>query len=226
MPFDYRSLIPAGIGAGASILGGALQNRSRNRDWELYQQELARRNQLQGMAMPGILRAVGYRDPQQIAQMQLQVSGEQPLGASGANVVPSTPGSTPGSTLGKTLGAGGAGLGIASLAGFGGPIGGLAAGGLILGGKVADQFGKGRRTANQATGGGGFETVFADALAKAARGEISLADLQQAKQNYDNQANAWIAQGGNNEKVARQSMSNPQLQSTYATLMHQLGGRL
>ena len=101
----------------------------------------------------------------------------------------------------------------------------LAAAGMVLGGAVANQVGKGRRTANLATGGGGFETVFADAMAKAARGEISLADLQKAKQNYDNQTNAWIAQGGNHEKVARQSMSNPQLQSTWATLMRQLGGR-
>lgn len=100
-------------------------------------------------------------------------------------------------------------------------------GGLVAGGAyAANKIGQGRRTANKATGDGGFEDEFNDALAWISAGQGSLEDLRQARQNYEQAANAWIAKGGNQRKVAEQSLyKNDPLHQTYQTLLRQLGGQ-
>src|SRR3990170_3990992 len=79
MAFDWKSLISPGIGAAAVLGGTALSNRSAckqsEREWALNEQERQRRNMIQGMAAPSMLRAIGYRDPAQIKQMTQQIGG-------------------------------------------------------------------------------------------------------------------------------------------------------
>lgn len=232
MAFDFKSLIGPAIGAGATILGSQLQgnaaNQNSQRQWELLQQEMQRRNMLQGMAAPSLLRGLGYRNPQQISQMSSQIGGN-PSGYGGTSAAPASIPSTPSSIPSKVLGIGGAaaGAGIpiaASLMGYGalgGPLG-LAVGGIgALGSMALNKIGQGRRTANQFVGA--VENPFGQELAQASRGEIGKDQLVNDYQNYLNQEKAWEAQGGNQAKVAKQSLNNQALQQTIRTLLTQYG---
>lgn len=134
--------------------------------------------------------------------------------------------------LGVTGTAAGAG-GVPGALGLGGGAGllGLGAatipvlGGLIAGGAyAANKIGQGRRTANKATGGGGFEDQFRQVLERAAAGQAGLQELQQARQAYEQAAQAWIGAGGRQRTVAEQSLSNEPLHQTYQTLIRQYGG--
>lgn len=118
--------------------------------------------------------------------------------------------------LGLGGGAGILGLGAATIP----VLGGLLAGGAY----AANKIGQGRRTANTATGEGGFERNFNDALARISAGQGTLADLQAARQQYEQGANAYIGAGGNQRKVGQQSLNNQDLQETYRRLLAQLGG--
>lgn len=133
--------------------------------------------------------------------------------------------------LGITTSAAGAG-GVPGALGLGGGAGllGLGAatipvlGGLIAGGAyAANKIGQGRRTANQATQGEGFENQFVGTLQRAAQGQATAQELAAARQTYEQNAQAWMAQGGQHARVAQQSLANRDLQQTYNTLIGQLG---
>lgn len=222
-PFDWKSLIPIGVGAGLGMLGNKMANAPTKEQnaysRQQYEQQLARRNAMQGLAMPSMLRAMGNSNPQRAMGQAGLGQGQSPGMASGGNTVPtaSIP-QTPQSRGSKILGAAGMGLGAAGMLGMGsafGPIG-LAAGAAALG---VNQIGKGRRTAN--TFVDAVENPFGEQLAKFSAGQGSPEEFQQAYQNYKNQTQGWIAQGGNQGKVAQQSLQNQGLQSTIQRLAQQ-----
>lgn len=225
MAYDWQSLIPYGVQFGLGTLGNRMATgpiREQN-EWQRqqYEQERQRRNLMQSFAAPSMLKALGHQ-PEQIPGMTQQVRGNPPLGSgsTGNGMVPQAQDSR----AGKILGGASAGLGAAGVLGLSsmaGPLG-LAAG---LGSLAVSQIGKGRRTANMATGNEGFEGQFRGVLERAARGEASLQELQAARQAYEQAIQAWQSQGGNHAKVAGQSLQNQPLQQTYQTLLSQLGGR-
>lgn len=239
MAFDWAQLIAPAVGAGATILGSKLQgnaaNQANDRNWQIYQAEAARRNAVQSAMAPQLLAQAGYRNQNDISRVQNALGGGSGFGmqSSGLGTVPT---STPTSTASKVLGIGGAlgsaGAGIGSLLGvsaLGGPVG-LAIGGAgALGSIVADQFGKGRRTANE------FVKGVEDPFGKQQLAQVSaeaqsnpqqaLQDLNSAYQNYINQVHAWQAQGGKQALVANQSLQNPLLQQTIDRLYQQLNSQ-
>lgn len=213
-------LIGGGLSATGSILGAKAQNKASNQaqeqsEWarRIAEQQLGQQQQDRQMLMPMLMGALGVKDPNMARRMMPQ---SQPLGASNQGTVTAVP-KTGGSTIGKILGAG------SGLAAMGGPAGMLAAGPLLGGKFIADQFGKGRRTANNFTGS--VEDPFHEELKKLASGQGGLSDLERAHQNYTNQVNAWKSQGGNYAKVANQSLANQKLQDTINRLYEQLRGR-
>ena len=218
--------LPAAIGAGATLLGSGLQQKSANAQsaWQkdLIQQEMARRKAIQGRMAPQIGYSLGIRDPQKQQQFQNVMSGAPGAYSGTAATGNATPvPSTQGSKSSAILGAGSVGAGLAGAAGilpFAGPIGGA----LALGSLAASQIGKGRRTANVATGSGGFENEFNNKLTSISAGQGGLPELQQAYNDYMQNVNAWRAMGGNHAKVAEQSLQNQPLQNTYQTLLQQL----
>lgn len=68
-----------GIGAGTSILGSLMQgqaaNTAANRQWQLIQNELSRRNGIQAGMAPGLMTSAGITDPGQRAAMLASISG-------------------------------------------------------------------------------------------------------------------------------------------------------
>mgnify|MGYP001275643153 CR=1 FL=1 len=231
MAIPTSAWLPAAIGAGATLLGSGLQQKSANAQsaWQkdLIQQEMARRNAIQGQMAPQIGYSLGIRDPQKQQQFQNVMSGAPGAYSGTAATGNATTGnatpvpSTQGSKSSAILGAGSVGAGLAGAAGilpFAGPIGGA----LALGSLAASQIGKGRRTANVATGSGGFENEFGKKLATISAGQGGLPELQQAYNDYMQNVNAWRAMGGNHAKVAEQSLQNQPLQNTYQTLLQQL----
>jgi hypothetical protein len=271
MAIDWGKILPAGIGVGATLLGSKLSadaaNKGSEREWELIQQEMARRNAIQGQMAPTLGRALGMRNPATLQRFQSTLSGQPSgypgTGGGGTTQVPPTP--TSGTS--KTLGAVGTGLGVAGAAGGAGLLGSLAAptktaiggltatgttggipgalglgggsgllglgaatipvlGGLIAGGAfAANKIGQGRRTANTATQGEGFEKQFVDALTRISAGQGTLQDLDNAYNNYTQGVNSYRAMGGKHKIVAEQSLANKPLQETYQRLRAQLGGQ-
>ena len=231
--------LPAGVQFGLGTLGNRMASgpsREQNA-WERqkYEEEQRRRNLMQSYAAPSMFKALGYQ-PDQIPGMTQQVRGSQLGGSSTGNagMVPQTQGST----ASKALGGVGTGLALGSMVpGGAGAIGaglgalGIGAGAIpfigpaLLGaGLAANKIGQGRRTANTATGEGGFERNFTDALTRISSGQGSLEDLQAARQQYEQGANAYIGAGGNQRKVGQQSLNNQDLQETYRRLLAQLQG--
>jgi hypothetical protein len=230
-----------GAGVGSNVLGAVLQNRQANRQneqtamsqerlYQLAQQEQQRRDMLTRAILPQMGRTLGNPGLAQLGSTYGQIGGNSNMGQ-GGGLVPQTPGSS----AGKALGIGGAGLGMASAAGLGalgGPPG-MAATGALLGGKyIANQVGKGRRTANLATGEGGHERQFDEAMAEAVRrrdaGDIEGAKqiLQQGYAAFMQGNQAFQAQGGNHAKVANQAMnSNKPKWDTYQSIAQSLGVR-
>lgn len=235
------------IGQGVNWLGqmglGYLANRpiAKQNAWQraMVEQQIARRNALQGLALPSMIRALGYRDPQQIQAMTGQVNA-----ASGMPATPiaTTPPATGTGTLGKIgAGAGVAGLGLGlagkAIGGFGGAaLGGLGAtlgpvgAGVALGAMGLNKIGQGRRTANIGTGEGGFERAFDQAMAQAVRlrdaGNIEGARqaLQQGHATFMAGINEFRNRGGNYQKVAEQAMNaNPAKWQTYQSIAQSLG---
>lgn len=248
MAYSWSSLIPQGVGFGLGILGNKIANRANQQQnaWSraLTEQEIRRRNMLQGIAAPSMLRALGYTDPNQIQRMTMQISG-QGMNPTGNFNAPNTPGSTAGKILG--LGATGAGLGglaaqglaatgmnVGALAGplsfLGGPVGMAAAGVLGLGSLAANKISQGRRTANLATQNGGYEQQFDQAMAEAVRRRDS-GDLEGAKQvlqqgynTFMEGARAFQQKGGNYAKVAEQALTqNKPKWDTYRAIAQSLG---
>lgn len=239
--------IPTAIGAGATLLGGALQGRSANqaseRQWELLQQEMARRNQLQGMIAPQLLHAAGIRNPAQVANYSRIIG--QPSGGQLQQGVSTGGAPTAGSgATSKVLGGVGTGLGIASMlpatsiAATNSGVGSLAAQGLgalgipsaaipfigpaILGGSIAaSQIGKGRRTANTMTNPKtGAEGQLVEALRNP---QTDVETFKRAYDAYQQSLAAYRQKGGNYAKVAEQSLANQPLQQTIAQRMRELG---
>jgi len=227
---------PQIAGAATTILGSRMKANKANESsqWtrQMNEAEIARRNQMQGLAMPSMMQGLGYRGKnvplgstfQKAAAPILQPGGGSMPSGSSVSGVPQAGGSK----VGKVLGTAGAGIGAASALGFGalgGPIGLAAGGAAMLGGAIANKVGAGRRMANQNTGEGGPERQFSDILTQMSAQGGDPADLKAAYQNYSNQMNAWIAAGGNQAKIARQSLANAPLQDTYQRLLAQLEGR-
>ncbi len=75
--------IGAGLDLGGAILGANSANQSANRQWQLIQSELARRNAIQSGMAPGLMTSAGITDPAQRAQILGATSG-QSVGESGA----------------------------------------------------------------------------------------------------------------------------------------------
>ena len=195
MPIPWLAIAGLGASLGGNILGARSQNQGSERQWQLLQQELQRRNMLQGMIGPQLLRSAGIRNPQQIAQMTRQIQGVP--GANGFDSpdvqVPRTPNSV-GNTIGGSI--------------LGGPVVGA----------LANKIGHGHRTANV------FVDTVENPTAQQMMGASSLEELQRAYQSYQQQAQAWIAKGGDNAKVAQQSLNNPKLQQTIDALFQKFGG--
>lgn len=226
MAFDWSKLIGPAIGAGAaiggSILSGKAANKQSERQWELIQQEMARRNMLQGMIAPQLLRATGIRNPQQLRSYSQAIGGSVPqIGQQPAGMVPSTPSSTASKVMGGVgtgIGAAGA-LGLGALGGPPGLIGGAA---LTLGSKLVGKIGQGRRTADTLTDPEtGAEGILNNVLKNP---NASLQELQQAYAAYQQAISAYRSAGGNQRKVADQSMSNMPLQETIRRRLAELGG--
>lgn len=243
--FSWKSLIPTAAATGGALLGNYLNNKSQNamtreqlaqqqRQFDTNQQfktgEANRRNMMQGMAAPGNLRALGYRDSAQLQQMQGQIAAPQgstpSLGSTGGSPMYQYSGAQ-GSNLSKGIGLGG-GLGsIAAGAAFGGPAGAAVAGIGMLGSAVANKVGSGRRAAN------GFvdsvENPFGADLATIRRmiesGDTqgATAKFQQSYQGYKSAANQAIGMGGKDALVAQQSLANPKLQDTVKGIAQTLG---
>ena len=73
-----------------SVLGGNQANQAANRQWQLIQDELARRNGIQAGMAPGLMTSAGITDPAQRASMMGAFSG-QSVGEGGmGGVQPST----------------------------------------------------------------------------------------------------------------------------------------
>ena len=246
MPFDWNKWLPlimGGASAGTGLIGAKMVSNQMNRGndlsqlnsqrmYDMAQQERQRRDQLSRMIMPNLMQGMGVSGPQArqyIGQMPSDASpGPATSNSEMSTSAPVSVPQTPTSKTSKVMGGIGGGLGIAGslrLAGALGPAAPFAAPALMLGGLAANKIGQGRRTANLATGDGGFEKTFVDALTRISAGGGSLKDLQAAKQAYDQNTKAWIAQGGNQAKVAQQSLNNQPLQQTYQTLLRQLGGQ-
>ena len=241
MAYDWTQLIAPGIGAGAQILGQKIatganqavsreqiaeQQRQFNANMALKQQEVARRNQMSAVAAPMALRALGYRDPQQIAQLQQQFAqqpkaptlGMSTSGGGGGVMSPATQSSTAGKTLGA-IGTGamlassipsvssamGAGLGALGIGSAAVPFIGPAIAGAALG---VSQIGKGRRTANPFVQQ--IENPFWDVFTKNTQGQATHEDVMAAYQQALQQAQQFASIDDTHAKVAKQGISNMQ----------------
>lgn len=204
---------------GLGVLGGVLNARAYNQPekWRqgIIESEIARRNALQSAAAPTLAGMLGYRTPAMGQQLQGVLGGKS--GATGATGT-YTSGVQP-STAGKVGSIAGGAIGAA----FGGPLG--ASLGSMAGGSLG-KIGAGRRAANGFVQG--TENAFGRDLASIA--EMAKTDPAGAanlfKQKYGNymaSVNQSMTAGGNQAKVAQQSLNNPQLRQTYTTLAQQLG---
>ncbi len=238
--FDWSSLIGPAIGAGTTVLGQTMANRSNqamtkeqlaqqqkqfDTTQAFKQSEQARRNMMQGAAAPTTLRALGYRNPQQIDTLQKQFSQQQgptaPLGGGAQAPQQYTAPPAQGSSgISKGIGAAGL-LGGAAIGG----LPGLAVGGAaMLGSAVANQFGQGRRAADAFVQS--VENPFwKDLAAISEEGKTSpqtaAQKFTQAYQSYKAAVNQSMAGDDNQKKVAQQSMAN--LAPTLKTMAGQLG---
>lgn len=235
--FNWSSLIPYGINAGLNFLGNRMATapvREQN-EWlrKQQEQELARRNMLQGMAAPSMLAALGYRDPQQIQQMSAQIGGTGPAGSSGSGPQRYAVGAPQRSSASGALGAIGAGgeltggaLSLMGMGSIGGPIGLVASGGAALGSMIANKIGAGRRAANAFVGGA--QKPFHQDLAQIS--QTGMTDpkgagqqLLQAWNDFYASAQQEIAKGGKQALVAKQALATPNLINTVRTMAQQLG---
>ena len=73
----------AGLDIGGAIIGANSANQSANRQWQLIQSELARRNGIQSGLAPGLMTSAGITDPTARASMVNAISG-QSVGEGGA----------------------------------------------------------------------------------------------------------------------------------------------
>lgn len=160
---DYSKLIVPGISAAAVLGGNAMQARSANKSSEWQRQmaeaEMRRRNMLQGMAAPTLLRGLGYRNPADIQRMTQQI-GSPMTGGSSAPVQSGGGGSTLGkvaSGVSQGVGALGTASSLGLLGGAAAPTAaslGLAAGAPLAAGSTAGALGLGTANAGMMLGGG------------------------------------------------------------------------
>ncbi len=239
--FNWASLIPTLAPVGAKLasdyLGSKLTPNSAKisaaesgRQFDIAnaekQAERGRRNMISGMAAPALFRDLGYRDPNQISQMQQQLSsaptgvGGATLGAAGSPQAGNyTPAQPQGSSLAKGVGiAGGLGSAAAGIAGAtgllpmaaAGPIGLAAAGVGTLGSLIASKIGQGRRTANAFVQSvqNPFGEDLKKALTMAQNGDQAGAQqfFNIAFTSFKNAANQYTAAGGKEALVAKQAM--------------------
>ncbi len=71
------SMIPmiakTGLGIAGSMLGARAHNQPEKWRQKIIEQEMARRNMMQGMAAPSLLGSLGYRNPSRISAMSQQI---------------------------------------------------------------------------------------------------------------------------------------------------------
>lgn len=251
---DWTSLIKPGLQIGANVLGTKLNNRPTEQQnaWsrQQYEQQLARRNAMLGLAMPSMLRAMGNSNPQRAISQAGLGQGQSPGMASGGNAVQGpTQGSTKLQKAGQIGGLAATGLGIASKLGvLGGsslvPAGGAFATGTAGGGLGATMAGLATNPitiAGAGVLGAGLiakhyigqgrkaannfvqdvENPFNEQLKQFSAGQGSPEEFQRAYQNYQQRAQEEIAKGGNKAKVAQQSLQNQGLQQTIQRLAQQ-----
>ncbi len=230
-PLDFwKSLagpaVGAVTGAGLGYLGnrGSTAETRRQNAWmrQQYEQALQRRMGLQGLALPSMIRALGYSEDkakEMAGQYQQNFGSGSGAGAQnsgqGMNYSPDK------SRIGQVAGLGAGILGTAAGLGVG-QVAGLGVGAGFLG----SQFGKGRRTANPFVDQ--VENPFGQELSQisqmaATYPKAAALRLQQAETNYKTQTQNWISKGGEHANVAQQSLQNQGLQSTVARLKQQLG---
>lgn len=204
-----------GAGVGSDILGAILQNSqmnkqnqriqdAQNRLYGLGDQENSIRMSLMGNALPQMGQTLGIPGLGQLGAQYARIGAQPSPYTNATGAVPSVPGMSAAGKIGM------AAMGL-------GPL------------LVANKFGAGHRTADTATGEGGFEQVFgqrmADIVKQRDAGDKAGAAkaLQQAYLDYQQATNAYRGKGGNYRKVAEQSLTNQPLQQTYRSIAQSLG---
>jgi len=243
MAFKWTDLIAPGMSLGGSLLGNKMQADSSKagikEEARQFDTRTARSDQARNMLMPAIQQHLGYA-PQSAGPFGGGMTGTPsyvPEQKSGGGVM---------GTLGKIGGAASGAAGLAGLAGMGGlgslpmlgaagPIGGLAAGG-IMAAKLLRKIGAGRRTANKLTDDGGIQSNLQNAIHEIDRrkreGQVT---PEQAEMLFEKvfrssaQRGVSFAAGdqGNKRKVVEQMLNtynwNPTMARIAPEYLRQLG---
>ncbi len=183
------------------------QQAQYNSNMALKQSELARRNMMQGVAAPSVLRSLGYRNPDDISKIQAQFQQQQAPAQILGTPTPTTTSATPPNAQAAT------GNYQMSQTASASPV-----------------FGKGRTAADSFVNS--VENPFGADLANIVKqkdsGDIpgAAAAFQQKYAQYQAAVAQQMQMGGKEALAAQQSLANQGLQQTIQTLAQQLGVKI